>query len=163
MNRKESWNDLLTPARQDELDELYLKVMGDTKEMPTEDKPFYLKAAEKRSAAQGISPNQLLAIYSERLRSSSYPTTDCLTTEEIQAISSGNPLAQDRILHAQTCEACQNLVKAIEPSPEVLVELMEEVRLMAARFSGRTRAVAAGSVKASMEFNAHRAAALFHR
>jgi hypothetical protein len=39
---------------------------------------------------------------------------------------------------------------------------MEEVRLMAARFSGRTRAVAAGSVQASMEFSWPGDPALFY-
>ena len=165
MDRKQSWNDLLTPARQDELEDLYQKVIGNTaKDVPGEDKPFYLKAAELRGAKQGISTEQLLATYSERLRNSSYPTADCLTTDEVQAYVSENPLANDRVQHAKNCEGCQSLLKAIEPSPEVVLELMEEVRVIAVRFSGRTRAVAAGSSQAAPEpFHNLRAAALFHR
>ncbi len=164
MDRKQSWNDLLTPARQDELEDLYQKVIGrSSKDLP-EEKPFYLKAAEMRSAEQGISSEQLLATYSERLRNSSYPTAYCLTTEEVQACVSGNFLAEDRIRHAENCEGCRSLLKAIEPSPEVVLELMEEVRVIAARCSGRTRAIAAGASQPAAEmFNNLRAAALFRR
>jgi len=165
MERKQSWNDLLTPARQDELEDLYQKVIGiSSKELRTEEKPFFLKAAETRSAEQGISAEQLLATYSERLRNSTYPTADCLTTEEVQAFVSGKHLAEDRIQHVQNCEGCQNLLEAVEPSPETVLELMEDVRVIAARVSGRTRAVAAGSRQPNAEaLHNLRAAALFHR
>ncbi|MGB7283338.1 MAG: hypothetical protein WBE13_13830 [Candidatus Acidiferrum sp.] len=164
MDRKQSWNRFLTPAREEDLESLYKEVMGtNATNSRTEDKPFYIKAAEMRSAEKGISTEQLLATYSERLRNSSYPTPDCLTTDEVQACASGNLLSADRLGHAEACEGCQNLLEAIQPSPEVVLELMEEVRLIAARVSGRTRAVAAGSGEDISQAMRLRAAGLFHR
>jgi hypothetical protein len=86
MEAKQSWNRFLTPAREEDLEDLYKEVMGTgSANTQTEEKPFYLKAAETRSAKIGIPTQQLLATYSERLKNSSYPTPDCLTTDEIQA------------------------------------------------------------------------------
>jgi len=106
MEVKQSWNRFLnrflTPAREEDL---YKEVMGTSlANTQTEEKPFYLKAAETRSAKMGIPTQQLLATYSERLRNSSYPTPHCLITDEIQAFVSGNLLASDRIRHAESCE-----------------------------------------------------------
>jgi hypothetical protein len=165
MDRKQSWNDLLTPVREDELEDLYQNVIGsNSKEIRTEEKPFFLRAAEIRSAEQGISAEQLLATYSERLRNSSYPTPECLTTEEVQALVLGK-LDEDRIQHVQNCDGCRSLLRAVEPSPEVVLDLLEEVRVIAAWVSGRTRAVAAGSTQANVGVKDSnlRAAALFHR
>jgi len=165
MERKESWNRFLTPARQEELPSLYEEVMGKTGSAGprTETKPYYLRAAEIRGAANGMSTDQLLATYSERLRNSSYPTPECLTSNEVQACVSGGVLSAERLQHAESCEGCRNLLNAVEPAPEVLMELMEDVRLMTAQFSGRTRAVAAGSVENHAPALTWRAAALFHR
>lgn len=164
-DNKQSWNRFLTPARDEEdLESLYKEVMGTSSTAPqSEAKPFYLKAAEVRGSEKGMSAQQLLATYSERLRNSRYPTPDCLTPDEVQACVSGNLLAADRIQHAESCEGCRNLFKAIQPSPEVVVKLMEEVRLMAARLSGHTRAAAAGTRDDFSRAAALRAAALFHR
>lgn len=164
MDQTQSWNRFLTPAREEDLESLYKEVMGTNPTKPqTDDKPFYLKAAETRGAEMGISADQLLATYSERLRNSSYPTADCLTPDEVQAYVSGNMLAADRIRHTESCEGCQNLLEAIQPSPEVVLELMEEVRVIAVRLSGRTRAAAAGSGEDIPRATTLRAAALFHR
>jgi hypothetical protein len=75
-DKKQSWNRFLTPARDEEdLESLYKEVMGTSSTMPqTEDEPFYLKAAEVRGSEKGMSTQQLLATYSERLRNSRYPT-----------------------------------------------------------------------------------------
>ncbi len=165
MERKESWNRFLTPAREEDLQSLYEEVMGKTGSAGprTEAKPFYLRAAEIRGAAKGMSTDQLLATYSERLRNSNYPTPECLTPDEVQACVSGGLLSAERIQHAETCEGCRSLLNAVEPAPEVLVELMEDVRLMTAQFSGRTRTVAAGSTENPAPALTWRAAALFHR
>src|SRR6267378_6381485 len=81
MEVKQSWNRFLTPAREEDLEDLYKEVMGTSlANTQTEEKPFYLKAAETRSAKMGIPTQQLLATYSERLKNSSYPTPDCLTS-----------------------------------------------------------------------------------
>lgn len=164
MDHKESWNRFLTPAREEDLQSLYEEVMGKVSSAgaQTEAKPFYLRAAEIRGAAKGISTEQLLATYSERLRNSSYPTPECLTPDEVQACVSGGLLSADRLQHAENCEGCRNLLNAVQPAPEVVVELMEEVRLMTARFSGRTRAAAAGLKENYEQAMTLRAAALFH-
>jgi hypothetical protein len=102
MEAKQSF---LTPAREEDLEDLYKEVMGTgSANTHTEEKPFYLKAAETRSAKMEIPTQQLLATYSERLNSSSYPTPDRLTADEIQACVSGNLLMSDRIRHAESCE-----------------------------------------------------------
>ncbi len=164
MERKDSWNRFLTPAREEDLQSLYEEVMGKTGSAgPREAKPFYLRAAEIRGAAKGMSTDQLLATYSERLRNSNYPTPECLTPDEVQACVSGGLLSAERIQHAENCEGCRSLLNAVEPAPEVLVELMEDVRLMTAQFSGRTRTVAAGSTENPAPALTWRAAALFHR
>ena len=165
MERNESWNRFLTPAREEDLQSLYEEVMGKTVSAGprTEAKPFYLRAAEIRGAAKGMSTDQLLATYSERLRNSNYPTSECLTPDEVQACVSVGLLSSERIQHAENCEGCRSLLNAVEPAPEVLVELMEDVRLMTAQFSGRTRAVAAGSAEDPAPALTWRAAALFHR
>ena len=103
MEVKQSWNRFLTPAREEDLEDLYKDVMGTSSaNTQTEEKPFHLKAAETRSAKMGIPTQKLLATYSERLRNSNYPTPDCLTTDEIQACVSSNLLASDRIRHAES-------------------------------------------------------------
>jgi hypothetical protein len=166
MERKQSetWNRFLTPAREEDLQSLYKEVMGRTSTEPqTEDKPFYLKAAELRGAEKGISPDQLLATYSERLRNSSYPTADCLTPDEVQACVYGELFANDRIQHAESCQGCQNLLEAIQPSPDVVLELLEDVRVIAARVSGHTRAAAAASGEDLQRIATLRSAALFQR
>ena len=164
MEAKQSWNRFLTPAREEDLEDLYKEVMGTgSANTQTEEKPFYLKAAETRSAKMGIPTRQLLATYSERLKNSSYPTPDCLTTDEIQACVSGNLLTSDRIRHAESCEGCQSVFEAIQPSPAVVFELMEDVRLIATRVTGHTRAVAAASGDDFSQAMTLRAAALFHK
>jgi hypothetical protein len=131
------------PAREEDLEGLYREVTGTgSANTQTEEKPCYLKAAETRSA--------------------SYPTPDCLTTDEIQACVSGNLPTSNRIRHAESCEGCQSVFEAIQPSPAVVFELMEDVRL-AARVTGHTRSVAAASGDDSSQAMTLRAAALFHK
>jgi hypothetical protein len=72
-------------------------------------------------------------------------------------------LAADRIRHAESCEGCQNLLAAIQPSPEIVLQLMEEVRVIAAQVSGHARAAAAASGEDLPRATTLRAAALFHR
>ncbi len=166
MDRKESWNRFLTPARKEDLQSLYEEVMGKASSpgAQTEEKPFYFQAAEIRGAAKGISTDQLLASYSERLRNFNYPTPECLIPDDVQACVSGELLSTDRLQHAENCEGCRNLLGAVQPAPGVVVELMEEVRLMTAQFSGRTRAVAAGSEDSrSQAMTLRTASALFYR
>ena len=166
MDHKESWNKSLTPAREEDLQSLYEEVMGKASSPGalTEEKPFYVRAAEIRGAAKGISTDQLLATYSERLRNSSYPTPECLTPDEVQTCVSGGLLSSDRLEHAENCEGCRNLLGAVEPAPEVVMELMEDVRRMTARFSGHTRALAAGVNDDRVQATPLRAASgLFHR
>lgn len=133
---------LLTPAGGQELDALYEKTTGVT--VPAEpsatDKPLYLQAAESRAAALGISADQLLADYSQRLRTEKYPTSDCLTAEEVQACSEGSGLSVDEQEHIAHCEPCRTLLEAARPSVEVLSPLMEEVRLLAVRATASTSA-----------------------
>ena len=166
MAEKKSWNQFLTPASDEELGSLYQQVtgkqtapVGQTNEMP-----FYLRAAEMRGAAEGISTEQLLATYSERLRNSSYPSQQCLSPDEVQAYVSGAPLLSDRLEHAERCEGCRNLLSAVQPAPGVLTELLEDVRLMTARFSGRTRgATASTDNRRDQALSLRAASALFHR
>jgi len=53
--------------------------------------------------------------------------------------------------------------EAIQPSPAVVFELMEDVRLIATRVTGHTRAVATSSCGDVSQAIAMRAAALFHK
>jgi hypothetical protein len=159
---KESWNRFLTPAREEELESLYTEVTGKTNPMEgSEEKPFFLRAAESRAQSSGMSTNQLLAVYSERLRNSKYPTPECLTPDEIQEWVLGVLLSSERQQHLDTCEGCRNLLGAAEPTEPVVVELMEEVRLMAACFSGQARAAVASFGNARSRSNLLRAASLF--
>jgi len=165
MERKESWKSIPYPRPRGRPAILVRGSHGKNRLGRAADgsEAFYLRAAEIRGAAKGMSTDQLLATYSERLRNSNYPTPECLTPDEVQACVSGGLLSAERIQHAEICEGCRSLLNAVEPAPEVLVELMEDVRLMTAQFSGRTRAVAAGSAEDPAPALTWRAAALFHR
>jgi 3,4-dihydroxy-2-butanone 4-phosphate synthase len=149
--QEKSWNTFLTPAEDDkELELLYKNIVGDTSVPQShEEKPHFIQAAESRAKSTGISANQLLATYSERLRNSKYPTPECLTPGEIEAGIQGASLAPERRKHIESCEGCKALLEAAEPPENVLVELAEEVRLMTARFCGHARAATAGGTERS--------------
>lgn len=56
MEAKQSWNRFLTPAREEDLEDLYKEVMGTgSANTQTEEKPFYLIFASMRNGA-GSSP-----------------------------------------------------------------------------------------------------------
>ena len=133
-------NKLLTPVSKEELHSLYEKIIGATvpAEQTPSGKPLYLQAAESRAAALGISADQLLSEYSQRLVASSYPTPDCLTPDEVQAYSNGSNLSAEAQEHIASCESCRSLLEAARPSNEVLTPLMEEVRLLAVRATAGT-------------------------
>lgn len=140
MATKSFLNKLLIPVSREELHSLYEKIIGATvpAEQTTSEKPLYLQAAESRAAALGISADQLLAEYSQRLVASSYPTPDCLTPDEVQAYSNGSNLSAEEQEHIASCESCRSLLEAARPSSEVLTPLMEEVRLLAVRATAGT-------------------------
>lgn len=92
------------------------------------DEPVYMQAAHARAAEMDISADQLLANYSERLRSSTYPTPSCITPQKVQACASGASLSEVRRLHLATCDECQALLQAVQPPSDVFAKLMEELR-----------------------------------
>jgi hypothetical protein len=143
MTNKESLNKLLNPVEQNDIHSLYEKIMtGNAAAKGSDDeRPLYIRAAESRASALGISSEQLLTTYSERLRSSDYPTPDCLNPDEIQLYTGGSELDQEQKEHVSACAPCRNLLQAAKPSQEVVDSLMEDVRLLAIRVSGHARSV----------------------
>jgi hypothetical protein len=154
---------MLTPAREEDLHTLYEEMIGPTRSTTEgdQDKPFFVQAAEARAAKLGTSTEQLLSRYSEQLRDSNYPTANCLTPDEVRSYVSSSSLSDAHEQHLAICDGCKNLLEAAEPPREVVLALLEDVRLIAAHASGRTRAVAAGAKWNPTTEAAIRASALF--
>jgi hypothetical protein len=157
MVAKGSFSKLLTPVAPREVASLYQEITGSSS--PAEEtvavRPQYLQAAEKRAVRMGISPEQLLGEYSRRLKESTYPTPSCLTTDAVQAYSSGAELTEEQKDHVASCEPCSRLVEASRPSEEILASLMENVRLLA------VKAVAASAGTPGASPSSREAAKLF--
>jgi hypothetical protein len=135
MKRKNEFNELLVPAQESNLQSLYEEIVGSSSQASqmVPERPLYIQAAEKRAARLGISADQLLDEYSRRLKESTYPTAECLITEEVQACSNGAELTQEQQQHVAGCDYCFALIDASRPSEEVLAVLMETVRILALR------------------------------
>jgi len=119
----------------DDLHRLYERITGARAPAETEsvEEPLYIKAARSRADQLGMTYEELLNQYSERLISSNYPTPDCLTPEEVQSYSNGTELSLEQQEHIITCEPCHKLLDDARPSSEVLAPLLEQVRLLATR------------------------------
>lgn len=122
---------LFTPASGDELDALFREVVGESEDRNAPllpDKPFFLQAAERRAQASGSSADELLEAYAKRLRESSYPTPDCLTPEDVQAVGEGTALPAGQAKHVAACEGCSNLLQRLHPSDDRSRAFLADVR-----------------------------------
>ena len=122
MVAKGSFSKLLTPVAPRDVASLYQEITGTSS--PAEEmvavRPQYLQAAEKRAVRMGISPEQLLGEYSRRLKESTYPTPSCLTTDAVQAYSSGAELTEEHLYtqhHTYTGAGCAHCGKDASQHP----------------------------------------------
>ena len=134
---------ILSPGAKDDVEQLY----GPDEGLRGGAKPLYLLAAEARAARLGISSRELLDSYSNRLKESKYPTPECLPVDRLEAYSSGTALSESEKKHIATCEDCRRLLEEARPSEEVLLPLMEEVRLLAVQATARAKSASAGSMR----------------
>jgi hypothetical protein len=84
-------------------------------------------AAERHAARLGKTVEEFTFEVRKRLRESSYPGLDCLEPYEVEQYTNGK-LADDRLRHTIQCIHCEALLKSTEPAPELLAEVLEEVR-----------------------------------
>jgi hypothetical protein len=104
-------------------------------------KPMYLIAAEKAASRLGTTPEAVLRDDLQRLESSSYPTANCLTPDELEDLLDGlqqrnlsvetllkpegiklidkpDPLWADQLSHLAACDPCRTLLVACLPSKD---------------------------------------------
>jgi len=127
MSRKIDLNQLLNPVETKDLESFYQLVMKDEPALEsTGGEPLYMQAARERAREMGISSDQLLSQYSEALKSSTYPTPQCLTPEEVEPCTKG-ALSEDRLKHVSGCEPCRELLSGAEPTSDRFEDLMKEL------------------------------------
>ncbi|MGH9365978.1 MAG: hypothetical protein ACRD1B_12060 [Thermoanaerobaculia bacterium] len=128
-------------------DELYQKILElraerlgvsrEEAERVHRSKPLFLLAAEAAAKRLGISPEEVLAADLQRMETSTYPTPECLTPDEVEdlveaGVESGAldiqvgvgtlspasgvvPLPEVRLAHLRSCDACRTLLAAVRP------------------------------------------------
>ena len=146
MSPKIDLNRLLNPVQARDLESFYELVMKDEAAPESHGaEPLYMQAARERAREMGISPEQLLSKYSEALKTSTYPTPQCLTPEEVESCTNG-ALAEDRLKHVSDCKPCGELLTAVEPTNERFKELMEELhrKIELAKSASDTKSMVAG-------------------
>lgn len=112
------------------------------------DKPVFLVEAEQQAAKEKVSLETILARYSTDLRNSTYPTQECLHSEELEHL----PLHPKRHNHVETCAPCSMLLAAAsrdtvpefahiffppKPQPTATAELEEPTLWAFAKRRGR--------------------------
>jgi hypothetical protein len=79
-------------------------------------KPKYLQAAEDEAAQTGTTAEVVLQEDLARLAQSTYPTTECLEPNELDALLN-QTLAADRIAHLRDCAICRTAAALSGQSP----------------------------------------------
>ena len=101
---------------------------GATHEAAREEKPVYLRTAERLAGGDPAAAKALIDKYASRMEESSYPTPECLTPGEVQDAALGAKLPEDRVAHAQHCEVCNGLLLSSKPPAQGEEALIGEVR-----------------------------------
>jgi hypothetical protein len=103
--------------------------LGITREELLRREPEHLAAARAFATRNGFSLTQLLIRHrEERFAGAVYPTADCLTPEQIEALSSADGLAEDAYAHLEACELCQRVADAASPTEDRWRRIRGEVR-----------------------------------
>lgn len=100
-----------------------------------DDKPLFLKAAEKLAERRGTTAKEVLASISSRLRRSKYPTQDCLSPYEVDQYSVASEILPEQQDHIRECSFCSALLNA-RPKPEFARIFQNEVASLAAPLVG---------------------------
>lgn len=64
----------------------------------------------RRAKDLGMTPEQFLSDYSQRLQESTYPTPECLEPEEVQAVIDSGAPTPEQAMHIKTCQPCEQLL-----------------------------------------------------
>jgi len=90
-------------------------------------KPLFLIAAEAAAERLGVSPEEVLDADLKRMDSSTYPTPECLTPDDVEDLVEADlefgaavafsqlPLSKAQLSHLESCDGCQTLVAACRP------------------------------------------------
>ena len=96
--------------------------------LQNQQKPRFLQAAERRARELGITPDEVLSGDLKAMRESSYPTSDCLTPDEVEHFRNTGGLPAQREQHSVECEICKTMIEVTTPDPARVEEILEEVR-----------------------------------
>jgi hypothetical protein len=114
--------DTVLRARAERLGVSIEDLLAQAKEHPTT-----LDLYVERGVATSQSPLDLLrAELDPQRRQSTYPGPECLLPHELQALAAES-LAEDRLLHVQSCAPCRSLLDRLRPNAERLAAFTREV------------------------------------
>jgi hypothetical protein len=88
-------------------------------------KPLSLLAAEECARLEGTTADVVLQRYYDRLKDPSYPTSECLTPDEVAEF---DDLPAERQAHLLTCAPCKALSAVTQAPKEGLAKLLNTVR-----------------------------------
>jgi len=107
-------------------------------------------ALQRRADRLGVGVDQVLAHDRQALRSSRYPTADCLDPYEVELFFAAE-LSEERIAHVQNCPMCAttlDVVKPREPLDEAFSTPTEQEKVAPANIPSWRPAADAGALVA---------------